>query len=257
MQESALIIEEIESQFEANPAVSLQRLRALKTADFPSFVKTGSTLLQSGKDSRLARLILHLICENDASLDSLLFDNDGLDASTAGSIAILAAKVDPKLQTRWLNELKEEIENGDLEAKADKVIRRLEVLALCADPIRLAPTLSLLCSYADPRIRSKAVLLSTQLSAGTRIPSAIGDSNERVRANAIEAIWGRRDKQALEVFQAGITATNHRIAGNSLLGLHLAGQLSCIRGIYDMAEDEDPLRSAAGVWVRIWRSTAR
>lgn len=65
LQESALVIEEIESQFEANPTLSLMRLRELKTEE---------------------------------ALDQLLFEDDTFSADTAAGIAIFSAKLDPKLE---------------------------------------------------------------------------------------------------------------------------------------------------------------
>lgn len=246
--ESSLVIEEIESQFAANPVLSLRRLRELKTADFRSFVASAAIFLSTGKVGRMARLILHLIRENEAAFDQLLFADDTLASDTAVSIANLAAREDPKLPPRWIAELQTEIENGALEGKVERIIRRLEILANCSDLIRLAPTLAKLCAHDDARIRSKAVLLAAQLPNGTTTLNAIADIDERVRANAIEAMWGRSDKQALEIFQVGSRDPYHRSAANSLLGLHRAGQLSAIQGMLNMAEDVEPLFSSAGIW---------
>lgn len=248
VQESARVIEEIENQFEANPTLGLKLLRELKTADFRFFIATASELLRSGKDLRLSRLILHMIRENEETLDQLLFEDDTFAPETAASIAMLAVKLDPKLQPHWIVGLQNEIEKGNIVGKAGRVIRRLDILARCSELIRLAPTLTQLCRHSDARIRSKAVLLLAQLPSGVVAAGAIEDSDARVRANAIEAMWGRSDKQAIEVFEVGSRDTHQRIGANSLIGLHNAGQLSAIRGILRMADDTDPVRSAAGIW---------
>ena len=84
-----MVIEEIESQFAANPVLSLRRLRELKTADFRSFVASAAIFLSTGKDGRMARLILHLIRENEAAFDQLLHGRHG-NSEDLGSLLCCA-----------------------------------------------------------------------------------------------------------------------------------------------------------------------
>ena len=72
----------------------------------------------------------------------------------------------------------------------------------------------------------------------------------RVRANAIEALWGSDSALARGLFREASRDVNNRVAGNALLGLYLLGDTSAVPQILKMAAQPDPLFRATAAWKR-------
>ncbi len=104
--------------------------------------------------------------------------------------------------------------------------RTLDILDEISPGRRVVPILSHLTRYPDQKISSKAALL-----IGKRVQNVafakrliVETKDPRVRANAIEAVWGNDSPDVVALFRAGIEDQHNRVVGNSIMGLYLAGQ---------------------------------
>lgn len=76
----------------------------------------------------------------------------------------------------------------------------LDILAEISDGPRLVPLLTNLLQYPDPRIRSKVTLLMGRRNQNSRwVEQRKEETDPRVRANAIEGLWGAEDDAARRV----------------------------------------------------------
>lgn len=159
-------------------------------------------------------LLLDLIC--GGSFSSL---------EHAIAVARLVARVEPMLNVTLLKAVW-----TDRELLANR-IAVLRVLSVAEGLDALSRTLPLLVQMArssgDPFIRSKATLLAAKAQAdGRLVIEQLKDAAPRVRANAVEALWGQRTKAAIQVFEATAVKSeeHHRVIVNALVGLYLAGR---------------------------------
>jgi len=79
--------------------------------------------------------------------------------------------------------------------------------------------------------------------------SLLSDENDRVRANAVEAI-GRcmERKTVLRYLEEMLTDSNNRARANAAMAIWLMGEKSGLEELVRMTEDEDPLISCSGLY---------
>src|SRR5947199_375347 len=80
-----------------------------------------------------------------------------------------------------------------------------------------------LCADGNPRLRSKAVALAGQVaSVGPEllVERLLNDPDARVRANTIEVLEARKDRQFLPALAERARAANNRERANAIKALH-------------------------------------
>lgn len=159
-------------------------------------------------------LLLDLIC--GGAFSSL---------ENAVKVTRLVAHAEPMLNVVLLKSVwtdRELLANRIAVLRVLSVAERLEALS------RALPLLVQMArSSGDHFIRSKATLLAAKAQAdGRLVIEQLKDQSPRVRANAVEALWGQRTKAAIQVFEAAAAKAgeHHRVAVNALVGLYLAGR---------------------------------
>lgn len=213
-----------------------------------SFLSSARLYLKSANESRFCSLVIHTLRDMPGQLDALLLDATALSTKEAARVAALASRLDPMLQPAWTSAFVNALEFWSEVTPPAPLIRQMEILARCTEPRRLLPILAPVCSHRDSRLRAKAVEITLEMSPNQNLPIGLDDANSRVRASAIEALWGRTDDHAIALFEKHSQASNHREAVNALLGLHQAGQLKARQGLMNFAFDTDSMFSIAAIW---------
>lgn len=127
-----------------------------------------------------------------------------------------------------------------------RVLNHLEPLA---DAKRIAPRLLPLLRHADPQLRSKVVGIIGRGGRNTQwLARQMADPDARIRANAVEALWGIDDQESRELLKAAVQDPHNRVVGNALLGLYRAGDCASIGDLLKMAKEGTPLFRASAAW---------
>lgn len=200
----------------------------------------GLALLREAKDTpRARRLIASLmtrgllgpVCRRIASAD----------AGAAAELLLIASKID----SRMLHSLA-----GGGSGPAAPSLGTDQLAQLVEAVLMLAEYASGVEAGAlDGRLRSALALLSGRLSALGRLgDSLFGDPDPRVRANAIESLWGRSDEDAVARFRAALGDSYPRPVANACVGLYLAGRAEAVRELSNMASHPEPRFRAAAAW---------
>lgn len=106
-----------------------------------------------------------------------------------------------------------------------RATRVLDILDEVSAGRRLLPVLSHLVQSDDKHLSAKATLF-----VGKRVQSVQWAANQlqhpdpRIRANAVESIWGLAQEEAIAVLENSARDKNNRVAGNGLMGLHILNQ---------------------------------
>ena len=216
--------------------------------DKERFYTCAFRLIRTFDDSEGARFLATLMLERGLLLrafcDPLLPDPrvrgiiQALLAEDAGNDLVLAkAVVDQALGNQTPGALKALV----------RVINNLEKLS---DARRIAPRLLPLLRHPDLRLRSKAVRIIGYCGKNRQwVERQLADADPRIRANAIEALWGSEDRESRELLKAVAQDDNNRVAGNAMLGLYKAGDCSAITDILKMAQNGPPAFCATAAWV--------
>ncbi|MBI3472188.1 MAG: HEAT repeat domain-containing protein, partial [Candidatus Solibacter usitatus] len=231
-------------EFEGTPAY-LRRLRRemreLYAADPDGFRGAAVPLLKEQPPG-----LLHLVTflSTHDLLAGAIADPQLLSLEQAIAVARVAARIDPELTARLARGV------SSVEASQGEQGRLLDVLAATGEPGRTLPLLAKLLQHRDPRIRSKAALTLGRLNRNAEwLRGRLSEENSRVRANAVEALWGVSAKGIREIFQDATGDPNPRVAGNAILGLYLAGVLESVPLLLKLAECEEDSRRSTAAWV--------
>ena len=130
------------------------------------------------------------------------------------------------------------------------VERALDLLDETSAGRRLVPILGHLVQHLEPRISSKATLV-----VGKRVQSIAWterqlqqSDDQRSRANAVEAIWGLESPKSRLLLWDHTSDHQNRVAGNSVVGLHLLGEEKTGEMLSTMAKHSQPTFRATSCW---------
>jgi HEAT repeat protein len=131
----------------------------------------------------------------------------------------------------------------------DRAKRMMDILSEIAKGARAVGSLRGMVRHPDPHLRSKAVLMIGREQRNLDwVRHRMAEADPRVRANAVEALWGRHTEEARALLQAATSDPHNRVVGNALLELYRMGHLSAIAGLFRMAGEESALFRASGAW---------
>lgn len=160
-----------------------------------------------------------------------------------------------------VDRLKENSETGELgpltllmsEAGGDLRLvsaeRALKVLAALEEEPGLNAMIRYLAHHPSSHVRSKiALLLGRARPDVQRVRSHLATSNGRLRANAIESLWGASTPEALDLFREAARDAFPRAAVNALMGLAKAGEAEAYKTLTRWASGEDESRRPGALW---------
>jgi hypothetical protein len=163
------------------------------------------------------------------------------------SLARAARDVDPQAEADIARELAAAAEpSGDW----GRAQRLMEILSQISDGTRILPWLMRLLRHSDPYLRSKAVLLVGRGSRGVKseVRKSLAEPDARVRANAVEALWGIDTEEVRELLRAALRDGNNRVVGNALLSLYRLGDCSVAPDLLEMAGHASAAFRATAAW---------
>jgi HEAT repeat protein len=233
--------------FEADAATSRQQIRDLLDNDRDLFYTTSIEILKSAADSRGAQYLVSLLVSNDMLLQALC--NTELSREEALSLGRAARRVDPMVDVALARSLADSAV-GDSTIQVADPAKLMDILCEIADPGRIMPSLMRMMRHPNRHLRSKAVKMIGRGSKSTKwVMGRLSESDPRVRANAIESLWGVDSPEARTLLKFAASDANNRVAGNALLGLYHLGEVSVLSDVVNLASHESPLFRASAAWV--------
>ena len=192
----------------------------------------------SFEPAKLKPLLAFII--NKGLLGTILVRPDTLTLEQAAALLRAAKAVDPLIEPMLIRRFHD--------AGEQPLIRLIELLALTSGA-RAAHLLTQLTRHYNPRIQSKSALL---LGGVNPNPEALAlqlqHDDARVRANAIESLWGARSPHAVKAFRQATRDTNCRAAANALIGLYMADEPDAVELIIEAATNAQPDLRISAVW---------
>jgi HEAT repeat protein len=220
--------------FSSDPVRYRHSIRELLDDDRDAFLTNVIRILRSDTDSRAVQYLLALLVSENLLYDALC--DPALNLEQALSIARLAARVDPMVDVGVARRLAEATASDSEASSLGDAGRILQILTEISDGTRILPSLMRLLRNPNPYLRSKAVLLIGRSSRSVKwVRHRLGEADARVRANAVEALWGVDSAEARELLRFAEADGNNRVAGNALLGLYWLGDNTAISELVKMA----------------------
>ncbi len=106
-----------------------------------------------------------------------------------------------------------------------RATRVLDILDEVSSGRRLLPVLSHLVNSDDKNLSAKATLfVGRRMQSVQWTANLLRHQDPRIRANAVESIWGGAQDAAVSVLEDSARDSNNRVVGNGLMGLHILNQ---------------------------------
>jgi HEAT repeat protein len=212
------------------------------------FYTTTIEILKKDMDSRAVQFLVTLLVSQNFLFRALC--DAALDRDRATALALQAVRVDPLVDIGIARQLADVTTDAPDGADMGMAERLMEILDEVSDGKRILPSLMRMLRNTNPYLRSKAVLM---IGRGGRslnwIKRRLEEADTRVRANAVEALWGMDTPEARELLDAASRDSNNRVAGNALLGLYWLGESSPLAELVKMAGHASPTYRRTAAWV--------
>jgi HEAT repeat protein len=168
---------------------------------------------------------------------------DRLDKSTRQQ----AGRAMLKLLPDGLQRLQRRAASGTVEQR----IKALQIIQELGVAESLAQTLIQVCTDANPRIRSKAVIVLGEVPAvpsGVLVERLLNDPDARVRANAVEVLEQRGDPQFVPVLAQRALGAAGRERANAIKAMHRMRVGTAGTQLLQMLRDERPDHRISALW---------
>lgn len=249
MAETSFTISDLESVFLESPQNGREKLLQLKAEHQGEFLRQAIPFLELGVTNSFSQMILQLCREDALDVQHLLFTPDLLSLEEAARLLHISSKNNPRYQIHLISSVKSEIDKAGSGIPNRELTRLLEILAKSVDPELLGGMIAALCKHPDAQIRSKvALMVGSMVCKLGKCSGLLKDIDPRVRANAVEGLWGKRDPESLQLLKDSSLDSHHRVAANGLYGMYLGGDVAAIRGILRLSRETEPVRRLAGIW---------
>jgi len=234
------------AEFEGNPLRAGRALYALLIRHPEAFAQAGLAMLPLARPSIGYQRLVHLLVEHDILLTALC-DRESYSVEEAAQMVRAASRVDPLTDAKLLRRMLAHLSHSQNDKECEMVRKILGVFDAASLGRRLLPLMVQLLRTSDPHVRSK---VATMFGKGNRQVSwALDDPDPRVRANAIEALWGVESNAVRQILWKAARDAHNRVAGNAILGLLRLEDQGAVAMLNRMSSDQSAAFRATAAWV--------
>ncbi len=244
----ARTLAQLVKHFDGDPARCRRMMRELLLADRQVFYAQALEILKTEEDSRGVQHLIVMLESGRIFLPVLTEPSLTLERAVALSrSAVKGGILLDVILARYL--ARRALTLRDATCPPD-IQRFLDILAEIADGERVLPYLMSLARETNRNLQSKAVLIIGRMSHNVQWAQMLqSEPDGRVRANAIESLWGIDTEEARQVLRSSIHDENNRVVGNALIGLYRLGDCSAVPEVFRMASHASKRFRGTAVWV--------
>lgn len=240
-------IEELVQEFERDANGIRALLRDLQAVDPEAFLAASAEVLKTRAETRGGHYLVALLLANNLLIPALCLPS--LSSREAVALARAASQIDSMLDVAVARCLAGGM--GAAATDADRAaVRLMDILSEISSGQRVLPWLMRLLRHSNDNLRSKVVLMIGRRSRSVRwLAQRLAESDTRVRANAVEALWDVDHGDVRELLESAARDADDRVAGNALLGLYRLGECTAIPDILAMAGNASAMFRSTAAWV--------
>lgn len=233
--------------FETDATEGRRLILGFLEKDRDLFLAGAMEVLKSGDASRAGQFVVSLLSSNGMLLQAL--SDSSLSRDQAIALGRAIKRADPMMDSVLAHSLADSATGNGAVVISDPA-RIMEILCDIADPARVMPSMMRLLRHPNPYLRSKAVKMIGRGSRSVRwVMGRLNESDPRIRANAVESLWGVATPEARTMLNFAASDANNRVVGNALLGLYYLGEACSLTNIANLAEHEFSLFRSTAAWV--------
>jgi hypothetical protein len=226
-----------------------QSLQQMLSSDQQAFSRASiQVLARKAAGPAGSRYLLHLLRKHNLLMEALA-DPRGSKREDAVAAARTILGVGAPLDADVERVLSATLSEARSTANAARVSRLLDVLEAASLQPRFYLFQTELMSYPDSGVRAKSALLIARSSkSAALVGRMLLDEDLRVQANAVEALWTFDPVEARPLLLNAARSKTPRVAGNAAVGLYRVGDLSSLRLMFSMAQEDDQARRSTAAW---------
>jgi hypothetical protein len=236
------------AEFHTNP-LSTQLMRRLARERTALFTISALRHLEADEHSGALRFLSVLLLQQGNLLERIA---DPIRSSRQKSVNLFRRliAIDCSFDVKLARMLPDRSGLNHSEAfKGAQAARALDILDETSEGRRLLPVLGHLVDSNDSSTSATATLfVGHRLKSPAWAAKQLERPDQRIRANAIESIWGLDSNDAKALLAQCVSDPCNRVAGNSLVGLHMAGIPGIVEEIETMAGASKPEFRATAAW---------
>jgi HEAT repeat protein len=235
------------ADFTANPVGSAAIFKSMQNANGEVFAGAATLLLGLADPSPGVTAIARLAGKDPRVIDLLLLKNQLPLASARLAVRHLT-DAEPLFGLQMIRKVLQAFGEGP-SIPAPTAMRLLQILDQASDCSRLTPYLIQLLRHPSQHVRSKSVVLLGRGNHNmSRTREFLTSPEARVRANAVESLWGLEEAGVVKLLQEFSGDSHHRVAVNALVGLSRLGDMNASARLVSLASSEDRAVRAAAAW---------
>ena len=190
--EADLFLHRLVDEFQSSSALFKRDMRRLLEQDPVAFLHSACRVLKASSAGAGAVCLMELLWCSPVLVASLI-DPAMLPLAAAISLAKRWVSSDPMLDIRLLHLGFPSNDNAICQVDVVRAKRVLSIVSELPANRHILLPLSRLLSSSDPHVRSKAACLYGRTSKNPDwVRRRLTDSDARVRANAVESLWGAK-----------------------------------------------------------------
>ena len=214
------------------------------------FIPVAARHLDSNPKSPARRFLLGLLLWHQEPLFRYLANPSLCPREVAVRLFRCLLAVDAAVDFKFARQLPGRNDSGrENTFNSAQAARAIDILDQTSEGQRLMSVIGHLPNSRDPAVSAKAALfVGHRVNNPAWTAKQLFREDDRLRANAIEAAWGAKSEPALRILRDCVDDKHNRVAGNALIGMHMAGCLDAAEKALAMSESEDPLRRSTAAW---------
>jgi hypothetical protein len=248
--EVAAMLERAVAEFGHN-GLSRQAMSQCAQEATEHFLFQGLSLLKQSDGSSGYRFLAMLLLRSP-NLVQELTDRWRFQRAEAVVIAIQLHRINRNFDTLLASFLPDRNnQQGAWVLEGDSLERALEILDEVSEGRKIVPMVQHLTRHKSPRVSAMSALL-----VGRRVQNVMWaarmvlEANDgRLRASAIEAMWGQEGPHFQTLFRNCLADADNRVVANALLGLHKAGDAGTNDLVTKLATQPDCKCRMSAAWV--------
>jgi hypothetical protein len=235
--------------FRSNREQAISAVRRLQTNDPAGLAMAAVRHLKAAEEKSPGLESAAGLLTRAGLMAGLFLDKRFPSAEAAVALARKIASVEPFLDVHLVRQL---VENAAGKVGAIKNAEALQVLGLVdaiSDCSRLGSYLVQFLNHPSDKVRSKAALMFGRSNWNlTRVERLLASDDSRLRANAVESLWGHRHPDVRKILWNATRDPCGRVVVNALLGLCQAGDREANTLLASLAATADPVLRSGAAW---------
>lgn len=216
--------------------------RQLRSEPETEVLRRLSTEVLGAPGNGAIRDLTHFLLETNL-VSQLILHRSILSRETAADVLRVLSAHDKNLPQTLMRRVLSEGNRGS----GDRMIELLATIDTAGVSNNIGTMLVQLLRTCDSRTKSKVALVMGR--GRFNISWALQDSDARVRANAVESMWGVDSTAARRILHQGLLDSDHRVRANAIYGLVQLNDRSALDALRQMVQSTHVKHRASAAWL--------